>query len=272
MTTGDGSPERIVSTHYTNPNLGAAILAAVRERGGDPEHPTFEDLAPFDHYHGGSLPTTLALLRLADPPRGIRVLDVGGGIGGPARTLARELDCHVTVLDATPAFCEVGEMLTERTGLADRVTFRHGSALAMPFTDGSFDLVWMQNVGMHIPDKGRLFAEIARVLRPSGRLALQEILAGANQPAHYPTPWAATADASFLPSEQELSDALAAAGFREVARQVPPARPLPAGPEPLSPLSRLIWGEAASRTIDENLRRNMAEGRNAGIMLIAERG
>jgi hypothetical protein len=118
-----------------------------------------------------------------------------------------------------------------------------------------------------------LFAEVARVLRPSGRLALQEILAGANQPAHNPTPWAATADASFLPSEQELRDALAAAGFREVAQQqVPPARPLPAGPGPLSPLSQLIWGEAASRTIDENLRRNMAEGRMAGIMLIAERG
>ena len=272
MTTGDTSPERIVSAHYTNPDLGAAILAAVRERGGDPEHPTFENLAPFDHYHGGSLPTTLALLRLADPPRGLRVLDVGGGIGGPARTLARELDSHVTVLDATPAFCDVGEMLTERTGLADRVTFCHGSALAMPFTAGDFDLVWMQNVGMHIPEKGRLFEEIARVLRPHGRLALQEILAGANQPAHYPTPWAATAAASFLPTEQELHDALTAAGFHEVARQAPPARPLPAGPEPLSPLSQLIWGEAASRTIDENLRRNMAEGRMAGIMLIAERG
>jgi SAM-dependent methyltransferase len=166
MTTGDASPERIVSTRYTNPHLGAAILAAVRERGGDAEHPTFKDLAPFDHYHGGSLPTTLALLRLADPPRGLRVLDVGGGIGGPARTLARELDCHVTVLDATPAFCDVGEMLTERTGLADRVTFLHGSALAMPFADGDFDLAWMQNVGMHIHDKGRLFAEVARVLRP----------------------------------------------------------------------------------------------------------
>jgi SAM-dependent methyltransferase len=142
----------------------------------------------------------------------------------------------------------------------------------MPFAGGDFDLAWMQNAGMHIPDKDRLFGEIARVLRPSGRLALQEILAGAKQSAHYPTPWAATAGASFLPSEQELRDALAAAGFREVARQVPPARPLPAGPEPLSPLSQLIWGEAASRTIDENLRRNMAEGRMAGIMLIAERG
>ncbi len=72
---------------------------------------------------------------------------------------------------------------------------------------------------MHIADKGRLFAEIVRVLRPGGRLALQDILAGAAQPAHYPTPWAATAGESFLPTEKDLRDALATAGLREVARQ-----------------------------------------------------
>ena len=169
MTTGSDDIERAVSAHYGKEHLGAAILAAIRERGGDAEHPTFEDLAPFDHFHNGGRPATLALLRLADPPRAARVLDVGGGIGGPARTLARDLGCRVTVLDATPAFCEAGTLLTARTGLADLVEFRHGSALAMPFADGAFDLVWMQNVGMHIADKGRLYAEIARVLRPAGR-------------------------------------------------------------------------------------------------------
>jgi len=272
MTTGDDAPERVVSAHYTKADLGAVILETIRERGGDPEHPTFEDLAPFDHYHGGSRPATLALLRLADPTHGVQVLDVGGGIGGPARTLARDLGCHVTVLDATPAFCEVGAMLTERTGLADRVTFQHGSALAMPFADGSFDLVWMQYVGIHIADKGRLFAEIARVLRPGGRLALQEILAGEVQPAHYPTPWATTASESFLPTAEELRDALATAGLREVTREAMSAAPPAAAQGPSSTLSYLIWGEEASRTIEENIRRNVAEGRIAGVMLVAERG
>ncbi len=272
MATGSDKIERAVCAHYTKADLGAAILEAVRERDGDPDRPTFEDLAPFDHFHNGGRPATLALLRLADPPRGARVLDVGGGIGGPARTLARDLGWQVTVLDATPAFCEVGAMLTERTGLADRVAFRHGSALAMPFADGSFDLVWMQNVGMHIADKGRLFAEIARVLRPGGRFALQDLLAGGSQPAHYPTPWAATAGESFLPTAEELRDLLATAGLREVARQAVPVAPPAAGLTTPSPLSHLLWDEAASRAMDENIRRNAAEGRVAGVMLVAERG
>jgi ubiquinone/menaquinone biosynthesis C-methylase UbiE len=272
MAVDSNESERVVSAHYTRADLGAAILAAIQERGGDPDHPTFADLAPFDHYHGGSRPATLALLRLADPPRGLRVLDVGGGIGGPARTLAHDRDCHVTVLDATPAFCAVGEMLTARTGLAERVTFVQGSAFAMPFVDGDFDLAWMQYVGMHIPDKGRLFVEIARVLRPGGRFALQEILAGAVQPAHYPMPWAATAAESFLPTEEELRDALATAGLREVAREALPGLPPVPDHVPLSPLSHLIWDEAMSRTMEKNIRRNAAEGRMGGVMIIAERG
>ena len=235
MTAGSDQIERAMRARYTRVDLGTAILAAVRERGGDPDRPTFEDLAPFDHFHNGGRPATLALLGLADPPCGARVLDVGGGLGGPARTLARDLGCRVTVLDATPAFCEAGILLTARTGLADRVAFRHGSALALPFADGAFDLVWMQNVGMHIADKGRLYAEIARVLRPGGRLALQDLLAGAARPARYPTPWAATAGENFLPTAEELGDALATAGLREIGRRAVPVAPPAPGWRPPRP-------------------------------------
>lgn len=270
MAAGGDEIGRAVSAHYTTVDLGAAILAAIRERGGDPERPTFEDLAPFDHFHNGGHPATLALLRLADPPRGARVLDVGGGIGGPARTLAHDLGCQVTVLDATPAFCEVGAMLTARVGLGDRVAFRHGSAVAMPFADGSFDLVWMQNVGMNIAEKGRLYTEIARVLKPGGRFALQEVLAGAAQPAHYPMPWAATAGESFLLTAEGLRDALATAGLREVGRQETANLPSTPGAS-TALLSGLLWGPAAQE-IAENYRRDTAEGCVTGVMVIAERG
>src|SRR6476646_10773249 len=101
MTAADEEIRQAVSAHYGRGDLGAAILAAIKDAGGDPEHPTIEDLAPFDHLHSGFHSATLALVRLADLPRGARVLDVGGGIGGPARTLAHELDCQVTVLDVT---------------------------------------------------------------------------------------------------------------------------------------------------------------------------
>ena len=251
-TAANDAPERVVSAHYTKADLGAAILAAVRERGGDPEHPTFEDLAPFDHYHGGSRPATLALLRLADPPRGARVLDVGGGIGGPARTLARDLDCHVTVLDTTPAFCEAGAMLTERTGLADRVAFQHGSALAMPFADGSFDLAWMQYVGITSPTRAVSSRKSPACCVPVAGSRSRRSSRGRRNP---PTTDALGGDGreSSLPTEAELRDALAATGLREIAREAMPGLPPVPDHVPLSPLSHLIWDEAANRTIEGNI-------------------
>lgn len=272
MTTPDNL-RRTLEAHYGRADLGEAILAAVRDAGGDPDRPTLDDLAPFDHFHTGFQAATMALQRLADLSPGSRVLDIGGGVGGPARVLARDLACRVAVLDASAAFCKAGALLTARTGLERQVSFQRGSALALPFADGSFDAVWMQNVGMHISDKARLCAEIVRVLVSGGRLALQEVLAGPVRPAHYPTPWATEAAHSFLATADELRGALAAAGLREVAWQEPATFPPPAPGAPSAPpLSILLWGEEASLTLSAISRRNTAEGRLLSIMAIAERG
>ena len=262
---------RAVNAHYGQPGLAVAILAALRAAGLDADALTPDALAPLDHFHTGGLAATLALRRLAALSPGSRVLDVGGGIGGPARTLAREADCHVTVLDLTEAFCRVGAMLTARTGLTGRVTFGHGSALDLPFADGSFDAVWMQNAGMNIADKGRLFAEVARVLRPGGRVALQEVTAGPVQPPHYPVPWARDASLSYLLPAADLRALLAAAGFREVAwQEAAPAPPAP-GAGGLVPLLAVLWGEAAWQQMSANARRNEVEGRTRLIWAVAER-
>src|SRR5581483_1421427 len=126
-----------VSAHYTVGDLGDTILASLRAAGLDPDALHVEDLAPLDQFHSGGAEATRALLRRAGLQRGMRVLDVGGGLGGPARLLAHEAGCTVTVLDLSAEFCRVGEMLTARVGLADRVAFRCGSALALPFADGA---------------------------------------------------------------------------------------------------------------------------------------
>ena len=118
------------------------------------------------------------------------MLDVGGGLGAPARLLAHEHGCRVTVLDLTEAYCRAGERLTAWTGLGDRVRFRHGDALALPFEDGSFDVAWLQHSSMNVADKGRLYAELRRVLRPGGWLALSEVVAGSGEAPHFPALWA----------------------------------------------------------------------------------
>jgi ubiquinone/menaquinone biosynthesis C-methylase UbiE len=194
-----------------------AILDGLRAAGKDPDALTAEDLAPVDQLHSGGRRGTIELLRLAELQPGIRVLDVGGGLGGPARTLAQELDATVVVLDLSREFCRVGELLTRRTGLTDRVSFLHGDALAMPVPDGTFDAVWMQNAGMSIADKDRLYREVYRVLRTGGRFALQEVVAGPAQPLHFPVVWAADASMSFLVTADELRSLLDRIGFTEVA-------------------------------------------------------
>jgi SAM-dependent methyltransferase len=205
-----------VRNHYTSGDLETAILDGLRAAGKDLDALSIDDLAPVDQFHAGGMNGTLELMRLAEFEHGTRILDVGGGLGGAARVLATKLDASVTVLDLNQAFCEVGELLTQLTGLSHRVSFQQGDALEPPFSDRSFDAAWMQNAGMNVKDKPRLYREIFQVLRPGGRFALQEIVAGPVQPVHYPTAWATDASMSFLIPAADLRALVKEIGFREV--------------------------------------------------------
>jgi SAM-dependent methyltransferase len=207
---------QLVNAQYGRNNLIERILEALRAIGKDHGNVTLEDLAPLDHFHGGGYQATLELARRANIQPDQRVLDVGGGIGGPARTLAAEFGCTVTVVDVTEEFCRIGEALTAWTSLSHRVTFQQGDALALPFPDHSFDVVWVQNAFMNIADKEGLYASISRVLRAGGRLAFQEVMAGPLQPIHFPTHWADSPAISFLQTPAEAQALLQRLGFVEV--------------------------------------------------------
>ncbi len=211
------SGERSVNDHYGCGDLGRRILEALHDAGKDPDALTVDDLAPVDQLHVRGKEATLELARLARLTPGMKVLDVGGGLGGPARILANEFGCALTVLDRTEEFCRVGEMLTVRTKLSDRVTFRCGDALDMSFSDNSFDAVWVQHSSMNIAAKGRLFAEIRRVLRSRGLLALHEIMAGPVTPLHFPVPWARNARLNHLLPPETLRVLIKQTGFTEMA-------------------------------------------------------
>ena len=199
--------------HYGRVDLAATILEALRAAGRDPDALTVEDLAPVDQFHIRGREATLELAHRAGITAGMRALDVGGGLGGPARTLASEFGCTVEVLDFTEEFCRAGDMLTARTGLSNRVSFRHGNALEMAYPDARFDVVWTQHSSMNIADKERLYKEIHRVLRPGGRLALYEIMAGPTSPIHLPVPWARDPSISHLQPPEAIHSLIATTGF-----------------------------------------------------------
>src|SRR4029450_7575488 len=184
----------------------------LRVAGRNGDELTVDELAPADQFHSGGKSATQRLARLAALRPGMRVLDVGGGLGGPARTLVTEFGCRVTVVDLTESYVRAGAALTVRLGLGDRVTHRVGDALALDVGAEAFDVVWSQNSGMNIPEKERLYAGFARVLRPGGLLALQEPMAGPVQPVVFPVMWARDAGSSFLRAPAEMRRGVEGAG------------------------------------------------------------
>jgi ubiquinone/menaquinone biosynthesis C-methylase UbiE len=203
-----------LEAHYSARDIESRILAAIRGAGLNPEQRLSpEDLGALDHFHTGGLRASLELLELAKIRAEHRVLDIGAGLAGPARLLASTLGCRVNCLDLSPDYCAGAVLLNRLTGLDDRIEVHTGSALDLSFPDDSFDAVWMQNVGMNIADKRRLYAEIYRVLKPDGRFAFQEIAAGASATSYFPLPWATDPADSCLVSATEIRSLLGESGF-----------------------------------------------------------
>ncbi|MCH8162329.1 MAG: methyltransferase domain-containing protein [Chloroflexi bacterium] len=220
-----------------------------------------EQLAPLDQFHTDALFATRSLTELVEIDRSTRILDVGAGLGGPARYLASTFGCTVTCLDPVLDFCDAAAMLSEMTGLSGLVSAVPGSALDIPFEDGSYDLVWTQNATMNIEDKARLFSEIRRVLSSGGRYAFQEIAAGSRQPIHLPVPWASSEEMNFLSSAEETRRIAEHAGFEVVVLDenppVPPTTDPTAAPNSLS--FAVFLPNMAERMA--NSQRNIAEDR-----------
>jgi 2-polyprenyl-3-methyl-5-hydroxy-6-metoxy-1,4-benzoquinol methylase len=205
--------EQRISSHYSSGALMARLRAALAAEGVDPDRPTAEQLAPFDHFHGRGLEATQQAADLVSASPADHILDVGSGIGGPARYFAKRFGCRVSGIDLTAEFCDVARVLTRAVGLADRIAFEQGNALAMPFADASFDGAYSLNVSMNIADKAGLYREVRRALKPGGWFVLAEVAQGPAGAPTYPTPWARTAETSFLSTPGETHDALEAAGF-----------------------------------------------------------
>jgi ubiquinone/menaquinone biosynthesis C-methylase UbiE len=122
----------------------------------------------------------------------------------------------VTGIDLTEAYVQAATTMAGWVGLESLVDYRQADALRLPFADQTFDMAWTQHVAMNIPDKGALYGEVRRVLKPGGSFAIYDVLQGAGGEAVYPVPWAREASLSFLVTPEELRGLLAEAGFEIV--------------------------------------------------------
>lgn len=207
-------PSNTVVSHYSHGELLAAILRGLTAMGKPTDPIDSDDLAAGDEFHIGGREATSALFDQVDWRPGMHVLDVGSGIGGPARYLARHRHARVTGVDLTPEFVEVARELTRRCGLANKVDFQLGNALQLPIPDSAIDAACLVHVGMNVEDKARLFAEVRRVLRPGSWFAIYDVMQVGTGQLDYPVLWARDADASFVSEPQTYRNLLTQAGFR----------------------------------------------------------
>jgi len=267
-------PHHGITAHYTrHGDLVPRIQAALAQAGGDPARPDYDALHVLDQFHLGGPAATRELADIAGL-REAEVLDVGCGIGGPARTLAAEYGCDVTGIDLTEDYIRTARTLSGWLDLTARTRFVCGSALELPFAEGRWPVAWSQHAAMNIPDKARMYQEIARVLAPGGCFVHHDIVAGPAREPRFPVPWASTPSASFLLPASDIHARLREAGLREVLWRDKTAEVVQAGrqaraereagqPEPPGP--HLVMGESFLE-MRKNLGRNLEEGR-VGVIL-----
>jgi cyclopropane fatty-acyl-phospholipid synthase-like methyltransferase len=265
--------ETDVASHYGNADIAQRIVAALKAANGPDAPVTVDALSAIDHFHGRSIVATEELVAVLQPQPGEHLLDIGSGIGGPARWIAAKCNVRVTGVDLTTEFCAAAEALNRITGLADRVTIKNGSALALPVPDNQFDRAYSQNVIMNIADKRGFYREAFRALKPGGMLALSNLCAGNGERLIYPVPWAETSATSFLATPQEMESDLRAAGFEIVSFRDTTAEVEPATRrnrerlenEGLAPLgTHLIVGERL-RQMQINSSLNLEQGKVATV-------
>src|SRR6266404_1556935 len=254
-----------VRDHYRASGLTERLKTALTAFGPDEQRLTPQQLATLDQFHTRGLAATVELAKLAGITTDMSVLDVGSGVGGPARFLAATYGCQVTGIDLSEPFVDAARYLTERTGQSERVSFETANALKLPFDDGHFDVVLLQHVAMNISDRARLYREIRRVLKSGGRFATFDVVLNSGEP-HYPLPWARTPATSFLLTAAATRAAIEPAGFRTLAWQDDSeaakawmAQLQTSGPPP-SPNLGVVMGPDFLQ-LTANLGRNLAEGR-----------
>jgi SAM-dependent methyltransferase len=254
-----------VRDHYRATGLTQRLKTELAALGPEDQRLMPQQLGPLDQFHTGGLAATAELARLAGANADASVLDVGSGVGGPARFLAATYGCRVMGVDLSEPFVDAARYLTERTGQTGQVSFQTANALELPFDAGRFNVVLLQHVAMNISERARLYHEIRRVLKPGGRFVTFDVVLNGSEP-HYPVPWARTAATSFLLTAAATREAIEAAGFRTLAWQDDTdaakawfAQLRALGPPP-SPNLGVVMGPDFAQ-LSANLGRNLMEGR-----------
>jgi ubiquinone/menaquinone biosynthesis C-methylase UbiE len=206
--------DRVASHYSENLELAYVIARNVKDAGRDLNRLTTADLATVDEFHIRGRKATLELAAQMNLSADSHVLDIGSGLGGPARTLAETYGCQVTGIDLTQAFCTAATAMSEWVGLRKRVSFKQGDATNLSFDDKMFDAAMTIHVAMNIAAKDKMYMEARRVVKPGGIFAVYDVLQGEGGEVLYPVPWARDPSISHLATSDQMKTLLVGAGFK----------------------------------------------------------
>ena len=211
------STYNIVISHYSKVQLYEVIIEAIKNAGINLNKLKVEDLKSIDEFHIGGMQATFDLLNQLKIRPKTKILDIGAGIGGPARLISSNYGASVTGIDLTPDFVETAIKINALLNL--NIKFKVGNALNIPFDENEFDLATLLHVGMNIPDKNKLFIEVSRILNKGGSFAIYDVMIVGEGDFKFPVPWASTSSASFVEKPNSYHDAAMASGFTLISKR-----------------------------------------------------
>jgi SAM-dependent methyltransferase len=271
--------EKSIADHWGSGDIYALIVSALEKMSKSIDALTMEDLAPVDHYHARGLPATIELADRLPFKADQHIVDIGCGLGGPARYIAKRFQCRVSGVDITEPFVEAANKLTALTHMGDQVKIELGDGQRLPYTDALFDGAYTQHVTMSVADRPRFFAEAYRVLKPGAFFALTEHGLGPKGNAYYPLPWSEDGSGAYLVTPSQTRALLETAGFEDILVEDTGSKYVTAyktviekaekGVLPPLGIHILMGNTALQKT--RNSARNIEEGRTRPIQVVCRK-
>lgn len=271
--------EKPIPYQWGSGDIYSLIISALEKMSKPIDALTMEDLAPVDHYHARGLPATIELADRLPFKANQHIVDIGCGLGGPARYIAKRFQCKVSGVDITEAFVEAANKLTALLHMEDQVQIALGDGQRLPYADALFDGGYTQHVTMSVAERSRFFAEAYRALKPGAFFALTEHGLGPKGNPYYPLPWSEDGSGAYLVTPSQTRVFLEAAGFEDILIEDTGPKYVAAyktvmekaDKGVLPPLGiHLLMGNTASQKT-RNSARNIEEGRTCPIQVVCRK-